>query len=248
MLPTRSQLPWTTFPLSIILSLVLGFIGPFSLIQPASAEESLIRTLTVRGQGSIYIPTTKVAVTLGVEVQGRTATEVQQMTAQKSAAIVNLLRSRNVEKLQTTGIRLNPRYRYDQNVQFLEGFTALNQVSFQVPIEEAGKLMDEAVEIGASQINNIQFIAADAAIDQARQQALQEATQNAQRQAQTVLSSLNLSPQEIISIQVDGAQSPYPLQASPRAASISFSDVRESTPIVGAEQEVQASVTLQIRY
>jgi uncharacterized protein YggE len=193
----------------------------------------------------VSIPTSLTEVQLGVDVQGRTAAEVQQMAAQKSSAIVALLRSRQVDKLYTTGIQLSPNYRYENDVQKLDGFTASNTVSFQVPTEQAGALMDQAVQAGATQINGIQFIAPEATIATAHEQALQEATQDAQDQADAVLASLGLKPLEILSIQVDGANAPSPV---PVPFVKAMADSVASTPVVGSEQDVYASVTLQIRY
>ncbi|MCZ0905245.1 SIMPL domain-containing protein, partial [Microcoleus sp. HI-ES] len=88
-----------------------------------------IRTLTVTGRGVEAIPTTQTQVRLGVEVQGKTAAEVQQEAARRSSAVVELLRSRQVEKLETAGITLNPIYSYENNQQRLTGYTATNTVS-----------------------------------------------------------------------------------------------------------------------
>lgn len=238
-LPLR---PWqgpmlTTFLISLC---------SIAMIQPTLAQEALLRTLTVTGQGKVSIPTTKTEIHLGVEVQGKTAAEAQRTAAAKTAAVIKLLRSRNVEKLQTTGIGLNPRYSYNNDIRRLEGFVATNKVSFQVPTEEAGILMDQAVQAGATQINDIRFMAAEAAIDAAQDQAFQAATQDARRQADTVLSSLNLAAQEIVTIQVNGAATPVIL---PSIQSFGKAAAEAAiTPVVAAEQEVRASVTLQIRY
>lgn len=217
-----------------------------ALTHPAIAQEKLLRTLTVTGQGVELIPTTIAKVELGVEMQGKTATGVQQEVARRSTAVVELLRSRNVEKLETTGIQLNPIYSYENNVQRLTGYSASNTVSFRVPNEQAGKLLDDAVQAGATRINSVSFTASDNAIATTQKKALQKATQDAQSQADAVLSVLNLTRQEIVNIQVNGATPPPPMPA------FTSKDVLESrlasTPIVGGEQRVQASVTLQISY
>src|SRR4028118_159608 len=124
-----------------------------ALINPVMAQEKLLRTLTVTGRGVESIQTTKTQVQLGVEVQGKSATGVQQDAARRSTSVVELLRSRNVEKLQTTGIRLNPVYSYENNTQRLTGYSATNTVSFQLPTEQAGTLLDDAVKAGATRIN-----------------------------------------------------------------------------------------------
>jgi|GEM_PF-2925210 len=58
------------------LQVMAGVLGLVMLgcINPAIAQERLLRTLTVTGQGIERIPTTLTRVQLGVEVQGKTAT------------------------------------------------------------------------------------------------------------------------------------------------------------------------------
>lgn len=216
-----------------------------TLTSPAVAQEKLLRTLTVTGRGVESIATTKAQVQLGVEVQGKTATSVQQEAAQRSSAVVELLRSRNVEKLETTGIRLNPIYSYENNVQRLTSYSASNTVSFRIPTEQAGTLLDDTVKAGATRIDGVSFTASDEVIAAAQKQALREATQDAQSQADAVLSSLNLTRKDIVNIQINNATSPPPMPFLERAA---LASKAADTPVIGGEQEVQASVTLQISY
>lgn len=209
-----------------------------------------MRTLTVTGLGKESIATTRSQVQLGVEAQGKTAVEVQQEVAERSTRVVEFLRSRNVDKLQTTGISLNPQYDYSNNRQQIIGYTATNTVSFEISTDQTGSLLDQAVQAGASRIDSVGFIAADDAIAAARQQAIREAIQDAQSQAQAALDALGLSSQEIIGIQINGAAMPPPIpfnanQAFARSAAVEDS---AATPVVSGEQEVQASVTLQVRY
>ena len=227
--------------------LITGIAVVPTMTAPAVAQEAAMRTLTVTGLGQEFVATTKAQISLGVTVEGQDAETVQQQVAERSAAVVELLQSRNVEKLETTGIRLSPRYRYDNGESTVVGFTGSNTVSFQVPNEEAGELIDDAVNAGANQIQNISFVAEDAALDAARQEALRKATTDAQTQANTVLSALNLGAEEIVNIQIDGANRPMPVPL-PRGAALANAESDVSTPVVGGEQTVQARVTLQIRY
>jgi uncharacterized protein YggE len=228
-----------------LLSVFLG--GVVVAQEPRQIPSQLMRTVTVTGRGMESIAATIAQVSLGVEAQGKTAQEVQQEVARRSTAVVELLRSRNVEKLQTTGIRLNPNYSYQNNVQRLIGYTAVNTVSFRMDTQRVGNLLDEAVKAGATRIDGISFVAADSAIATAQEQALQKATQDAQRQADAVLRTLNLTRQEVVNIQVNGAAAPPP---PPIAFRMSADRVENqlSTPVVGGEQQVEATVTLQIRY
>ncbi|HEY9702258.1 MAG TPA: SIMPL domain-containing protein [Allocoleopsis sp.] len=204
-----------------------------------------IRTLTVVGRGSESVATNISKIQLGVEFQAKTANQAQQEVAKRSDSVVKLLRSRSVEKLQTTGIRLNPVYSYENNIQRLTGYTATNTVSFQIATEKAGGMMDDAVSAGATRIDSISFIAPETAISNAQQQALKEASQDAQKQADTVLASLGLTRKDVVNISINSANPPQPVNY----ALDTFAKTQSiNTPVIGGEQQVEATVTLQISY
>lgn len=157
------------------------------------------------------------------------------------------LRAHQVEKLETTGIRLNPICCDNNNsVQHPTRYSAINTVSFRLNSEQAVTVLDEAVKAGATRIDSVSFVASDSAIAQAQQQALQKAAQDAQRQADTVLGSLHLTRQEVVSIQVNGASPPQPLVRQDETNR--SREASAVTPVIGGEQEVDAAVTLQISY
>lgn len=202
--------------------------------------------LTVTGEGREQVATSIAQVSLGVEVEAATAEAAQQEAARRSSAVVELLRDRNVAELQTTGIRLNPQYSYANDQRTLTSYVATNTVSFEVPIEATGPLLDDAVAAGATRIQGVSFRASDDAIAAAREVALRRAVEDAQAQSNTVLAALNLSPDAIVGIQINGAMPPMPIP-EPRLAQ-SAEALSDATPVVGGEQTVTASVTLQIRY
>ncbi len=245
--------------LSIFLS-ALAFLGTTSTLTNAVQAQDriaqsvpisrMLRTLTVSGRGTESIQTTVAQVRLGVEAQGKTAGEVQAAIAKRSNAVVTFLKSRNVEKLETTGINLNPVYSYENNKQVLTGYSGSNMVVFRTNNNAAGEIVDQSVRSGASRIDGISFIATDEAIAAAQKIALRRATQEAQAQANAVLSVLNFAQKDIISIQVNNAvPRPRPMEMNDsmlqtRSAKI----MADPTPILGGEQTVEASVTLEITY
>jgi hypothetical protein len=228
--------------------IALGIIG-FAMISPVHAQEKLVRTLTVTGRGFEDIQTTLAQVRLGVEVEGKTANDVQQEVARRSNSVINFLRSQKVDKLETTGINLNPRYDYTNNRQTLVGYVGSNNVSFRVPTEKSGSIIDEAVKAGASRIDGVSFVASDDAISSAQKQALRKATQEAQAQADAVFSALNLTRKEIVNVQVNGASAPPPIFREAAAMDARAGRTAAApSPVVSGEQRVEGSVTLQISY
>lgn len=234
------------------LCLVVGLFGLASCQSlPTNAQTQTIasspRTITVSGKGEINIPTTLTEVRLGVEVQGKTARDVQQEVAQRSQAVVELLKSRQVEKLETKGISLSPNYIYKDGKQSINQYIGTNTVSFRIETEKSGTLLDDAVKAGASRIDGVSFVAADEAIAQAQQQAIQKASEDAKKQADAALSALNLNSKEVIGIQINGANPPQPMM-NYAAPTVQAAQDSAKTPVVGGEQKVEQTVTLQIRY
>jgi uncharacterized protein len=236
------------------LFLVLALLGLTSCqTLPTNAEPPrsslLSRTLSVSGKGDVSIPTTMTQVRLGVEIQGKTAQVVQQQMQQRSQAVVELLKARKVDKLQTTGISLKPNYSYKDGKQSINGYSGTNIVSFRIETEKAGTLLDEAIKAGATRIDGVSFVAADEAIAQAQQQAIQKAAEDANKQADAALNALNLKSKEVISIQINGANPPQPVvYSNPGTVTQLANQKPADLPVVGGEQKVEQSVTLQIRY
>lgn len=210
-----------------------------------------MKTLSVTGRGTVSVQTTRAYVELGVEVQGRTAQAVQQKVAQRSEAVTKLLRDRQVENLRMTGICLQPQYSDDRGQERLCGFKGEDAVTFVVQTEQLGTLLDASIALGATRISRIHFTAEDAILAEAHDKAHRAATMEAQSRAATVLESLKLSAEEIVSIQVGTARSFIP---EVQAFSSDFATIDGAVPITtdDAIQSngycVTAAVTLQISY
>ncbi len=204
--------------------------------------------LTVTGQGNERIKATLAHVSLGVEAQGATAAAVQEKVASQSTSVVNFLKSKSVDRLQTSSINLSPNYRYDNGKQTLIGYIASNSVTFQVPASKMSEILDGGVKAGSTRVDSLSFTATDDELKQAQQVALKKATQDAQAQADSVLSALSFTRKEIVGIQINGASAPPPVMKTVQLAGRLAVDVAPATPVESGEQEINASVTLQIRY
>ncbi len=240
----------TTFILSLAFCIPsVAAIAPSAKAQETSAKYSEIkneRVLTVSGRGERSVKTTKARIQLGVNVEGKTAIAVQTEVARQANSIVSRLQQLSVEKLQTTSIQLSPKYVYENNRQRQEGFTGQTTVSFVVAIEKAGETLDAAVASGANQIEQISFIATDTELNAAKQLALQDAIKDAQTQSNTVLSALGFTTKTIKAINISDSAIAYPVPQ--RRMEVFAKAADNSVPILGGEQKVEASVTLQITY
>jgi uncharacterized protein len=219
-------------------------------VAPGNTQERKpLRTLTASGRGIVTIPTTLSQIRLAIESSGKTPNSAQQEAAQRSTRVINYLKTQQVDKLQTTGINLNPSYIYPRggNPQ-ISGYTAINSISFRVNTDRAGAILDAAIKNGATRIDGVSFVASEQAISTAQLQALKQATQDAQHQADAVLGTLNLKRKEVIGIQINSTSSPTPIPVAAERMSAKVADTASTTPVVGGEQQVEAAVTLDISY
>ncbi|MEH2408873.1 SIMPL domain-containing protein [Nostoc sp.] len=217
-----------------------------ALVDPltGSTNPNTAQILKVTGQGEVTVPTTLTEVQLGIQVDGKTTTEVQEKTAQRSTAVVDVLQKLGAQELQTTSIQLNPVY---NDSQILTGFTELNTLQFKLPTARAGAAIDTAIQAGANLIQNISFTASDQALQQARLQVLSEAVKDAQAQAQAVFSTLKLTPGKIIDININSADNPSPSPLLFNATNNAFA-TGTITPLIGGTQTIEGSVSLDIAY
>ena len=201
--------------------------------------------LQVSSRGEVTVPTSITTVELGIQIQAPTAAEVQQQVAEQTTNVVDVLENLEVQELQTTSVQLFPVYSFEDNTRTLTGFEARNTLSFELPNESAGNAIDAAVEAGANLVQNISFSASDEALQQARLQALNQAVEQAQTAAQTVFNTLGLVSQEIVGIEILQLD-----ELNPIAQPLQFEAAmtRDTTPIIGSPQTVQATVALDILY
>ncbi len=209
------------------------------------ATTDLSRILEVTGQGIVSVPTNTAQIQIGIEVEGDTASEVQQEIAQLSSAVVEQLNQLEVEELQTISISLRPNIQFTNGQSTVVGFIGTNILQFEVPTEEAGSTIDATISAGANIIQNISFIAPDEALNQARMQAIELAIQDAQNQADSVFNTLDLQRIEIIDIDVLGVSNPASNEPFVSFDTVAFS---ATTPIIGGDQDVVANVALDINY
>jgi uncharacterized protein len=257
----RSKFLWI-----LSLSIAIGIAGVnFSAQNTANAnpnEKMLIddklpahanmRILTVTGNGQEAIQTNLSTVNLAIEANASTAHAAQKDAAKRANAVVDFLRSQNVAKLKTSSINLAPRYEYEgnNNKQKLVGYVANNSVTFETTQERAGTILDETIRLGATRIDGITFRADAAIVQKAKNVAIAKAAKDAEQKAQAALAALNLNAQQIIYVAIDESMPnmPQPMMYSMAKLSVAADASVQSSPVAGGSEEIEAKVTLHIRY
>ena len=178
-------------------------------------------------------------VTQASDAGGALAANSMQMTR----VVAALKRAGVAERdIQTSGLNLQPQYRYDQNQPpVLTGFQASNRVQVTLrDIKGSGKVIDTLVMEGANQIDgpNFRISAPEPLLDKARAEAVRKARARAELYAQAA----GLKVKRITSISEGFEQRPPMLMMR----SIAMADAAPASPppIAPGEMGLVARVTM----
>jgi uncharacterized protein len=168
--------------------------------------------IIVTGQGTVKAQADTAQVLIGVEKLEMTAAAAQQTASQKINNILSALEKMGIpkNKLETTQINLYPQYNYDKGKRTLIGYNANNQLKASIDnLPDLGKVIDNAVAAGATNIDGITFALRDEA--PLKQAALQQAFRDAENKAQGLAAAANLTIKKVKQIQEANAQVISPL-------------------------------------
>jgi len=156
---------------------LLAFASAIGMAAAATAQPAAApvpTTLTVVAEGRATRAPDIAEVSGGVVTSAATASAAMAENAVRMNAVVAAVRKAGIaaRDIQTTGLNLQPQYKYADNQPPLQvGYQANNTVSLRIrKIDQTGKLLDTLVEVGANQINgpNFRVENSDAALDEAR--------------------------------------------------------------------------------
>jgi len=176
------------------------YVATDGTLLSVSAESSAKRTPNIA------------TVSTGVVTQAADANAAMRANAEQMAKVVAAIKAAGIAErdIQTSGINLNPQYRYQENQPpQITGYQANNNVNIVIrDISKVGKILDSLVATGANQINGPTFDLddkdKDAAFDEARRGAIEKAQARAEMYAKT----LGMKVRRIVSVSEGGRFAP----------------------------------------
>ncbi|KAF1690374.1 SIMPL domain-containing protein [Pseudoxanthomonas koreensis] len=179
-------------------------------------------------------------ISAGVVTQAADGNAAMRQNAEQMNRVLAAVRAAGVaaKDVQTSGINLNPQYRYEENQPpRITGYQASNTVTVKLrDVAKMGEVLDALVASGANQINGPSFGIdnPEPLYDKARLQALAQA----RARADTYARALDLRVRRIVSISEGGAAIPSPM---PRMAMMK-AEAFDSTPVAAGESSVLVSL------
>jgi uncharacterized protein YggE len=247
-----AMIPQHTMKLSRILTYALLIVAV-----PAAAcaadEKPEKRILTVTSQENVAIPATHARVSVMIESRDKTASAASSHTGAASKKVLDFLKSSNAGRLQTGGLAVNPiftpkkvvsSYSGEEETE-ISGYLAQWTASFEVPVERAGDIVSEAIELGVSRVTQFELTATDEATAAAQREALKLAAKRARADADAVLEALGYEATGIFKIQVNGSSG---IPMSGRGMVTMAYSAKSAPALEGGVTDVSGSVTLEVTY
>ncbi len=233
--------------LAIILATALAFGIPMTSSanpqsSPAYSMQADSTLLSVSASADAKRIPDVATISTGVVTQAVDANAAMRTNATQMDKVMAAIGKAGIAErdIQTSGISLNPQYKYADNVPpQITGYEASNTVNIKVrDLAKLGKVLDTVVEQGANQVNGPSFEVdkPDEAYDEARVGALKKA----QARATTYADALGLKVRRIVSISEGGASVPRPM---PMARMLAASDgMAKETSVAPGESTLSVSI------
>jgi uncharacterized protein YggE len=182
---------------------------PMSAIQPET-------TLSLSGRGAVLRAPDVASVSVGVNVEAKTAAEAMQQQASQMAGVFAAVRAAGIAErdMQTGSISLNPVYEYPDNARpRLTGYQASNVITLKVrKLDTLGRTLDAVVKGGGNTIHGVSFSVDEA--ESLRNEARTRAIRDAAAKAELYAAAVGYKVSRIVTISEQGDYSPpAPLMA-----------------------------------
>ncbi|MEO6263718.1 MAG: SIMPL domain-containing protein [Luteimonas sp.] len=210
-------------PLLLATALALSTFAMTASAQNANAGAGMTSSdgtlLSVSAQAEARRVPDVATISAGVVTQAVDANAAMRANAAQMDKVMAAIKAAGINErdIQTSGINVNPQYRYVENeAPAITGYQASNNVNLKVrDIGKLGKVLDALVASGANQVNGPSFEIdePESAYDEARRGALEKAQARAQMYAKT----LGMRVRRIVSISEGGGfRPPMPMMAMAR--------------------------------
>jgi len=212
--------------------------------QSAAPAAAMPPSLVTSGQGEAKVTPDRVSVLVNVQTRAASATAAASANAQRSKAVLEALGRLGLPKdqLSTEGYSAYPEMSYDRagGAPRVTGYVVTNSVRAESKrVDQAGAIIDAALEAGANVINSLSFYASS--IDEPRRQAIALAVGSARADAEAMAQAAGGRLGTLLELSTQGPTVPprpmFDMAARGKMA------VAEQTPINPGQQTVNVFVT-----
>jgi len=209
---------WLVNTLGVLLVIFVAIL----IVQKGNEVKTTLRnqkpanTISVSADGKVQAVPDLATVNLGVLSQGSSAKDVKDRNNEKINAIIDYVKSAGVDSkdIVTSQFYAYPQYNYSNGQSNITGYQANQTITIKIHgIDKSQstleKIVDEAVNRGANEIQGVSFTFEDA--DNLRQEARKMAIAKAKEKAAELAAEAGLSLGKVVSISEAGTNYPGPI-------------------------------------
>jgi uncharacterized protein len=203
------------------------------------------RTLLVYGEGTVTAQPDQAKLTLGVSTTNENVQSAQQENAVRMNQVITSIVNLGVPRddIQTSQYRITPQYDYVDGKRIFRGYEVVNLVEVTInDLTMVGTILDTAVQHGANQIGNIQFLVSQP--EQYYQQALIQSVHQSFKKARAIVSAIRVTLDET-PISITELTEDRPLTLVKAAT---YDTYEEITPISPGTLDITAKVKSEFKY
>lgn len=209
-----------------------------------SLRKNFQRVMTVNGEAVVRVAPDTVSMQLEVMTENKILSQAQQENANKMNQVIQALLQAGIprENIQTSAYDIAPKYDYVEGSQVFRGYEVTNSITVKMKaINQAGRIVDLAVENGVNRVSNFQFSIENK--EDVYRRALSNALTDGLAKAQTIANTLNVhldpAPVKIVEESIEPPHIFHTFAATAEST---------ATPIEPGQIMIRASVEEQFRY
>lgn len=181
----------------------------------ATAPQSCATLINTHATAETRLPSTVVDISVGITATEKDLPALQRKLSDRSSALLDWLRSQNVERLVTTSVSLSPEYRGSSNNRdHAVGYDGSTEISFRTTPAKASDLLGGVLNHGANNIESTNFTPTEEEIATARRELSADATRTAVSQADSIAKAAGMHVASVRSINVESDGSFNPVMVS----------------------------------
>jgi len=215
-----------------------------NMISPSQNLQQECKTISVTGLGTASAQADEATVILGVQTEGKTASEAGSFNAKLMSSVIDALKALGISEkdIKTVSYSVYPMYSKD-DYNTIIGYRVVNMIAVKVThMDLIGTVIDTAMENGANRIQGVSFGLSSERQEELRMQAYLMALKNAEDKASLIAENLHVTITGVHSVSEISYQ-PYKPYYDYR---VTFAESTVSTPIL--EGKLTVSVTLRVVY
>jgi hypothetical protein len=220
----------------------------FTITTNISAQSS---SVTVEGNAQISVVPDRASLNLSVELDGRDLSAMTKRVAEATNAFLKLTDDLNIKRndVMTSGVNINPRYRYENKTgrRIFDGYNISRSIQVDLKdINQLGSIIERSTVQGINNIAAPIFRASQE--DQIIQNLHTLAVQDALKRAEALIEPLNASVGKALKIDASSIQSISPPMMEMRALDMNSSLAEQSYSVGQISYSQSVLATFEIEY